>query len=304
MYSIVKSQEDGLDYLELIHDDGGSKARISLKEGGRLQDLQFDGVSVIKDRPNIKYENTHASSILFPFANRIKSGKYTFEAKTYQLFCNESGRDNAIHGLVFDKVFTLVKAITTPDFVKVTLSYQEEEKLKGFPFIYKILLTYTLTKNTISLSVKIKNRDTHSFPFTIGWHPYFISENLYNSILNFESDQKVRFDKDLITTAVYKNQFKHPFQIKNTQLDDCYILKGNTVEFKTPTYAIKINTNKEENYLQLYNPKHTQVVAIEPMTGISDSFNNKIGLQVLKPNHEYEVEWTISFKKITHNNIN
>ncbi|MCL6294833.1 aldose 1-epimerase [Jejuia spongiicola] len=304
MYKIEKSQEGRLDYLELINYKGDSKAKISLNEGGRLKELQFDGISVIKDRPNIKYENTHASSILFPFANRVKDGIYSFEDETHQLFCNEKGRNNAIHGVVFDKKFTLIKETTTSNFVEVTLSYQEEKKSKGFPFFYKISLIYTLSENSISLSVKIENTDTQSFPFTVGWHPYFISENLYDSILDFESNQKIEFDKNLITTGVYKNHLESPFKIRDVQLDDCYILKGNRVEFKTPSYSIEINTNKEENYLQLYNPVNTQVVAIEPMTGISDSFNNKIGLQVLKPNEEYKIEWNINFNKAINNNTN
>ncbi len=304
MYKIVKSQEEGLDYLELINCNDDSKARISLNEGGRLKELQFEDVSVIKDRLNIKYENTHASSILFPFANRVKDGIYSFEDETYQLFCNEKGRNNAIHGVVFDKKFALVNDIVTSSFVEVTLSYQEEEKSKGFPFLYKISLIYRLSENSISLSVKIENADTQSFPFTVGWHPYFISESLYDSVLDFESNQKIEFDKNLITIGVYKNHLESPFQIKDVQLDDCYILKGNKVEFKTPSYNIEINTDKEKNYLQLYNPVNTQVVAIEPMTGISDSFNNKIGLQVLQPNEEYKVKWNIIFNKTINNNTN
>jgi aldose 1-epimerase len=47
--------------------------------------------------------------------------------------------------------------------------------------------------------------------------------------------------------------------------------------------------------LQLYTPKGLPLIAIEPMTGISNSFNNKIGLQVLKPNETYSITWNVKF---------
>lgn len=301
MYILTKIQESGYDYLELTNSRNNSKARISLYEGGRLEELQFEGVSLIKDLPNSKYENTYASSILFPFANRIKTGMYTFQDKTYQFNCNEKGRDNAIHGLVFNKHFVLVNQNINSDFAEVTLSYEEKEKPKGFPFLYKINLTYILSEKAIGLSASIENVDDKPFPFTLGWHPYFLSNDLYISELHFESHQKIIFDENLITTGVYKNHFKSPFKIKDVQLDDCYILDGNKVAFKTPLYQIEIHTDKEENYLQLYNPKDTQIIAIEPMTGVSDSFNNKIGLQVLQPNTEYNVKWNVIFNKLITN---
>ena len=44
------------------------------------------------------------------------------------------------------------------------------------------------------------------------------------------------------------------------------------------------------------------MIAIEPMTGISDSFNNKKGLQILQPNEGYEVRWNLSFSKTVSEN--
>lgn len=65
-----------MSFLEIKNSSNNTKAIISLDEGGRLQELKFDGISVIKDQMSQKYEGTFASSILFPFANRIKNGHY------------------------------------------------------------------------------------------------------------------------------------------------------------------------------------------------------------------------------------
>lgn len=286
-----------MSFLELKNLSNNTKAVISLHEGGRLQELQFDGVSVIKEQLDQKYEDTFASSILFPFVSRIKKGFYSFKNEEHQFECNEKGNKNAIHGLVYNKKFKLIKQESNTDSCSITLLYQEKEKLKSFPFLYNIYIKYILKENEITVFVNVSNTDEQSFPFTLGWHPYFTSTDLQDSFLHFKSSHKIQFDKNLITDKIIEFDKKMPFQIKNNHLDDCYILKNNSIKFSTPLYRISLDTNKNENYLQLYTPPYGGVIAIEPMTGISDSFNNKKGLQILKPSEDYEIKWNISFLK-------
>ena len=297
MFRVNKIIKNEYAVLELKNNSGTAYARISLDGGGRLQELKFNDISIIEDDSNLKYENTFASSILFPFANRIKNGLYSFEGKKYQFNCNENGRDNALHGLVYNKNFELIEKELGFNSCSVTLLYQEREKSIGFPFHYNLYLTYTLKEKSISVSVKIKNTDNQSFPFTLGWHPYFISSDLYNSFLDFESNQKVQFDENLITTGFIESKQGMPYQIKDNQLDDSYILNSNLIGFATPLYNIQLETNTKENYLQIYTPGNRKTIAIEPLTGICDSFNNKKGLQVLHPNKIYKAKWNLTFSK-------
>lgn len=297
MFAGNKIMENGSSFLELKNTTGTAKARIFLDEGARLQKLDFEGVSVIDDESSLPYKETFASSILFPFANRIKNGLYSFEGKKYQFLCNENGRENALHGLVYNKKFELIERKLSSNSCSVTLLYQEKEKSEGFPFFYNIYATYTLKENKITLSVKVKNTDNKSFPFTLGWHPYFNSNDLHNSNLKFQSIKKIKFDDNLITSNLIDYSKKISFQINDNQLDDCYVLKNNLIEFATPIYTVKIDSDTKENYLQLYTPANQNKIAIEPMTGVSDSFNNKLGLQTLHPNEDYNLKWNVIFSK-------
>lgn len=292
--TIVKKEHS---FLEMKNTKETAKAKISLDEGGRLMDLQFDGISIIKEQPSLIYGDTYASSILFPFANRIKNGLYTFKGKEYKFNCNENGRNNALHGLVFNKKFELIKHELNTNYCSVTLSYQEKKKSIGFPFYYKIYVTYTLKEKSIGVSIKIKNSDSSSFPFTLGWHPYFESSNLYSSFLNFDSSEKIAFDENLITTGFTKFNLENSLQIKDSQLDDSYVLNSNLIEFTTPLYSLKLDSDTKENFLQIYTPKNRKKIAIEPMTGICDSFNNKKGLQILHANEEFTANWNVTFSK-------
>ena len=248
---------------------------------------------LIQDLHPLKYRDTFASSILFPFVSRIEDGKYVFENVAYQTEINELERNNSLHGFVYDKEFKIVDQQLEADTASIVLEYNETKLTKGFPFTYKILITYILQNDLLALNVKVFNTSNKTFPFTIGWHPYFTSSNLYVSTLNFESDTKVLFDTGLITldTEMYTNDSE--IIIKDKKLDDCYFLNSNTIAFNTPDYVLNLKSNSENSFLQVYTPPKKNVIAIEPITGISNSFNNKIGLKTLAPNQEFEIGWQL-----------
>ncbi|MDP5092654.1 MAG: aldose 1-epimerase, partial [Polaribacter sp.] len=98
----------------------------------------------------------------------------------------------------------------------------------------------------------------------------------------------------LITKELIPYENEEEFVLKNKQLDDCFVMDDDKIEFITPSYQLKITSDVAQNYLQMYTPPHKTLIAIEPMTGISNSFNNHIGLQVLAPTKSYEITWNLS----------
>lgn len=305
MYTLTEIETKGLHYLELASSDGSSRAQICLNQGGRLSNLVFENIQVLADFDSSTYKANYASSILFPFANRIKDGEYTFNDSKYQLNCNEVDKNNALHGLVYNKTFVFIIKALTSSYASVTIQYKDDGKHDGFPFKFNIELTCKLSKSGLSLSVKVLNEDEKAFPFTIGWHPYFNSEDLNNSSINFMSDTKYLFDNQQIISGTTRLDVETPFQLKDVKLDDGYHLKSNEVEFLTPKYNFNLTATSRQNFLQLFTPDQPNVIAIEPMTGAADNFNNNIGLQTLNPKDTYNVEWNLVIETLntkTHTN--
>lgn len=298
MYTLTHKETNGLQFIELSNPDCTSKATICLNQGGRLSDLMFNEIKLLADFDSSTYKDTYASSILFPFANRIKDGKYTFDGVDYVLDCNELDKNNALHGLVYDKTFECVDKELTTNYGSTTLQYEYDGTSKGFPFKFGILLTYKLMESDFSLSVQIINDDDKALPFTLGWHPYFISENLDKSTIGFKSSTKYLCDKQQIISGKTSLNMEMPYQLEGIKLDDGYKLQTNNIEFFTPEYRLNMTSTSKENHLQLYTPNTPNVIAIEPMTGAADSFNNKIGLQTLHPHERYNITWNIAFKNL------
>ena len=289
----IVNKHQKLNYIELKNTIGSSIAKIYLNLGGSLQELVLNKHHIIKDLSPLAYQNTYASSILFPFANRIADGIYNFDGKDYFLDINQAQENNALHGLVYNKTFKLVAKKTTKEEVAVLLRYEEKEYAQGFPYTYRIDLKYTLTNRSLDLSVSVKNTDSKTFLFTIGWHPYFNTSDLYNSIVRFKSNKQVYFDERNITQGIKEFKINDEFEIENKSLDDCFVLDSNNILFETPDYNFELISSEKDCFLQLYTPPKENTIAIEPTTGVSNSFNNKIGLKTLKPNDSYNIYWKI-----------
>jgi len=294
----IYNKKSNLDFIEIFDSKKSIYAKIQLNQGGSLQELRLGGQELIKDTSLLTYDTTYASSILFPFANRVKDGRYEFDKKTYQLDINEKGLINALHGLVYNKSFEVINKKSNENSASVNLVYHEKQMSNGFPYTYAIRLEYVFTENTLDLNVEIKNSDSKTFPFTIGWHPYFLSSDLYNSSLNFNCNKKTVLDERNITKGISHIEPIEMFQIKDQSLDDCYQVNSNELTFLTPKYSFKLSSSEKDGFLQLDTPPHKNTIAIEPTTGVSDSLNNGIGLKTLQPNETYNINWNLKIDNI------
>lgn len=302
MYKIKHIVSQGLEHIELQSPTQDSTALICLTEGGRLRHFIFEDTTVIANETSQGYTQNYASAILFPFANRIKDGTYSFNDLQYVLDCNEIDNNNALHGLVYNKVFRCVDQSFGADSASVTLDYTYDGAIKGFPFKFHIQLVYTLNKIGIDVSVSVVNTGKKSFPFTLGWHPYFTSSNLKQSSLQFSSNTKYTYDHEQILSGSVPLDIDMPFELGGMVLDDGYPLQSQTICFTTPTYTMTLRCTSQENYLQLYTPEQPHSIAIEPMTGAANNFNNRIGLQQLDPAQRYQTAWHITINT-THTTI-
>jgi len=292
----IQDQAKEIDYLELKNSDASSCAKIDLILGGSLQELKLLDKTIISNKNMPPYHQAYMSSILFPFTNRIEDGSYNFNDKTFKLHKNESSGHNAIHGLVHNKTFQLVEQDISEKYASVIVSYTEINPDLGFPFKYSISLKYVLSNDVLVLKVKIENKDQKAFPFSLGWHPYFKTDELQNTYLKINSSKKLRVNDKMIPVGEVNHDWKEFIKIEDKIFDDCFILNSNMVVLKTPEYQLGFHFSTDENYLQIYTPNDRKSIAIEPQTAPANSFNNKTGLQVLQPDKVYNLNWKINLK--------
>lgn len=111
--------------------------------------------------------------VMFPFAGRIKDGKYTFEGKDYVI--NHSGENgpNAIHGFVFTRRWRVIDYAANRVVGEFQGSIDAPETLSEWPSDYRIQIAYTVSGATLTTDITISNPGKSVLPFTFGLHPYF-----------------------------------------------------------------------------------------------------------------------------------
>jgi aldose 1-epimerase len=271
--------------------------------GASLQEISVDDISVlngieISEEGILDYQNSYKSSLLFPFPGRIENGKYTHNQKSFQLKSNESNRLNAIHGLVYDQHFAIDKHEASKDNAKIVLSYVSNGKLDGFPFEFQLSITYLMTEDKLQLGFDVENLGRVSFPFGIGWHLYFKSDNLQSSSLSFSSDKHFVCDENQIPKTTQDHILKPTFDLGDQFFDDCFILSDKVVRFNTEKYSLEMLLGETADaFLQLFTPSEKNSIAIEPMTCSPDVFNSEDGLKVLQPGATFHWQVDLNFKK-------
>jgi aldose 1-epimerase len=294
------------EYVGILSDCGCALNSLVLKKSDKLFDL-IDG-SETYEQLLLEGLSAYKGSFLFPFPNRLKNGKYTFEDKVYEFEQNDSeNRPNALHGSYHDQKFNLSRFQTFDDKAEIDFSYQAGGNDSSYPFAFKLCITYTLHYSEgLTINTKVTNVGNGNMPVGFGWHPYFKSvDKIDQMLLHFPDSESIEFDSNMIPTGklIPNTLFKTNDSVGSTQLDNSFRLinpdKKTAVSLIDPEHNVRINVWQETgedkfDFFQTYIPPHRKTIAIEPMTCAPDAFNNKMGLNILKPQQILEAKWGIS----------
>lgn len=300
-HSIKKISENGLSLIRLKDEKSGAEVdilpsfgallhafRIS-KEGSLFNVIDhYEGLDQLK----MQLDRSYKSSKLSPFPCRIHEGKYTYNGKQYE-FENKFADGSAIHGLLYDKSFSILEQGADEGSASVSLKYEYRKDDPQYPFDYSCEVIYTLfPDHMLEVMTRVTNDSSESIPMADGWHPYFkLGGNVDEWLMHFNSLALVELDANLVPTGrlLKYDQFQVPMTIGQTELDNCFQVRHEkgmpACEIFNPFNKLKVSFFPDVSYpyLQIYTPPHRQSIAIENLSAAPDSFNNKMGLSILKP---------------------
>lgn len=229
---------------------------------------------------------------LVPFACRVKNAAYSFDGQQYQLQKFLLGK-NAIHGLIYDKPFTVIAAHADENSAEVVMQYAYKGEEKGYPFDFDCIISYRLQQgNKLTISTTLVNKDSVAIPMQDGWHPYFtLGKKVDELELTLKTSKHVIFDEELVPTGemVAYQEFYEGKKIGNKNFDDCFLLdqhvNGPACTLKDADKGLQVEIWPDETYpyLQVYIPPHRNSIALENLSAPPDAFNNQINLLILQP---------------------
>jgi aldose 1-epimerase len=275
---------------------------IRQKDGSR-----FNVIDSYKDGGELKRELSRSfkGPKLSPFPCRIPDGVYHFGEKKYK-FGHLFPDGTAIHGLLYDKPFTVLEEATDAGEGMVLLEYGYRSNDPGYPFNYNCQVRYILRgSGELEVATTVTNLDNTTIPMADGWHPYFrLGGKIDQWRMQFHAAAMLEFDARLVPTGrlTQYEVFDTPRPIGDTFLDNCFALKPEIVSAACELYnhatgiRVAFFADAGYPYLQVYTPPHRESIAIENLSGAPDCFNNKMGLLLLQPGHSqiFTVRYKVS----------
>ena len=238
-----------------------------------------------------EFDRSYKSAKLSPFVCRIRDGKYEWRGRPHE-FAKKFNDGSAIHGLLFNKEFTVVEYMADDKGAQLVLQFEYDKDDPAYPLRYTCRVSYTLKAgNRLSVATTLENTGEGEIPIADGWHPYFsLGGTIDDYQLRFSADHMLEFDTALLPTGRYvkNDSFTEGSLLGNRFLDNCFLVtrKENepvcTVSNQASGISLSFLTDSSYPYLQIFTPGHRKSIAIENLSSAPDCFNNKLGLVTLQ----------------------
>lgn len=289
IFEIKKYHDGHYDLVELVNTATQESVVIVPKLGGTVNQISLKdhlGLREVLQVDDKHYSENHSyrGRLLFPFNDRIPEAFFEWFGKEYQLKSNASD-GSAIHGLIYDQEMIFVGEHADDQSASHTLSYEiKADQFEGYPFQVAIQIEYVLSEDGFRMNFTLKNTGKDVAPMALGWHPYFkIGQTLDDHDVYMNSNSYVAVDQDLIPTGDIPSvddtelDFRRGGSVSKIDLDHALTApmdQETVLKHDDRVVVIKQDTSFFQ-YVQCYIPGNRQSIAIEPVSGATDSFNRE-----------------------------
>ena len=230
-------------------------------------------------------------------------------------------RDNALHGFIHGRAFSVVSRDVTPTHAQLVVRYDYLGDTVGYPFPFALTITYELVQanllahgshpekdrmSALRIYYEAENTGNGHCPAAFGWHPYFTfiednepaRESIGNMTLTLPARQHIKLDDYMIPTGELTPEEAGTIELHDKKLDSAFHIESTSQPDDTESFAETTLTSLKTgvrlivgqqtgqgklNYLVCYTPTRRDSIAIEPQTANVNAFNNGKGLAILNP---------------------
>lgn len=285
--------------------DGDHEA-VVVEVGGGLRAYHHTGREVLDGYPVDEVCPASAGSVLAPWPNRIRDGRYTLDGVTHQLAISEPTANNAIHGLVRWVPWQAVEVSERAVTVECTLPAQP-----GYPWTLRLGTAWEVGPDGLRATHRATNLGDRPAPFGLGVHPYLaVPGRVEDVLLTVPGRTRLLLDGRKLPIGAARvaggdRDFTAPRAIGGAQLDDAFGEVpdgGSTVRLSTVDgqSIASVWADGAFRWWQVFTgdplpaPRTRRSVAVEPMTCPPDAFHSGRDLITIEPGDTWQGSWGIA----------
>lgn len=301
--------------VEISDSQTGSRAQVAVEAGFncfrfvvRHGDADIDVIASEDGfEDGTKPPSHNGIPILFPFPNRIRAGKYSWESKDYELPESEvsyDGSGNAIHGFCLDCAWRVVEQSESSVTAVFQISQDAPDRASLWPADAELTARYVISGTTLRCEFTVRNPDEKPLPWGLGTHSYFqlpLGGASADACQVFAPVVRSRDLDDCLPSGKLSDIPDHA-RLQDSpeygalKLDDAFsgmeTSADGSVETSVsdPNSGVKVIQRFSADFQELvaFTPPWTAAVCLEPYTCATDAINLhqqglQAGLKVLEP---------------------
>lgn len=212
--------------------NGALTARLTSK-GAELLSLTKNGVEYMWQKDPKYWAKT--SPVLFPIVGNLRNDEVTFHGETYSM---------AKHGLCRTVEFDVVSQSETD--AAFAFSYNEET-LAHYPYRFKLILSYHLNEEALSVTYTVENLDNKAIDYCFGAHPGF----------NVPLSADGTFEDYSLTFSEYEPDGCPVFDFDNNQIN-----MENRTDFMNGSKTLDLHYDYFDNDAIVFDKVHSDRVTL------------------------------------------
>ena len=286
----------------------GDWAAVLSSFGASLRGLTWRGAPVVTGYRGTGNKQGGQGDVLIPFAGRVKAGRYQWDGVEHQLPLTDKDGPNAIHGFV--RLTAWEVALQTPAVAVFTLTFTGAP---GYPFPLDLRLAYTLDDAGLHVACAITNAGDADAPVAMGFHPYFTvgSPQVSADRFTLPFSEVLEFERLIPTGRVLDVaqaglDFRDGRLIGDTAFNHCFGAPTRDADGRARVRldggeaGLVVWMDEAFDWVVVYTgealpePLRRTSIAIEPMSGATDSLNHPDwGLRRLPPGETFVGTWGV-----------
>jgi aldose 1-epimerase len=247
---------------------------------------------------------------LVPYSNRIEAARLHFDGQVHELDRNFGDHPHAIHGVGWQRPWLVAEAGASSARLTFEHSAQGEQR-RAWPWAFAASQFFALHAEagagaTLTMTLSLANRSTQTFPFGLGWHPYFPKHE--DTQLQFHASGVWLTDATVLprehTRVPREFDFEAKRPVGRLEIDNVFTGWNGVVTLDHPElpFGVTIEGDSACPFLVVYTRPSLDFMAIEPVTQMTDAFNRAArgeqgtGMRLLPPGAEFSCTMRVSVR--------
>lgn len=276
--------------------------------GGGVRTYAVDGVDLLDGYREDEACSGARGLPLVPWPNRIDGGRYAFDGTDHQLALTEPDKDNAIHGLLRWRSWTVRDREADRIELGTVL-----HPMMGYPFTLDVSVVYALAETGLSVRTTATNTGDRPAPYGTGQHPYLTvgTDLVDGGTLRLDAAAWLPTDERGLPTGtqpVYGSDydFRAGRQIGSQQIDYTFTDLARDsdglawVHLSGPDgRRVAVWVDQGYPFVEIYTahtqpaPYYRRGLGVEPMTCAPNAFRSGHGLRRLEPDESVTTSWGV-----------